>query len=197
MSTEVLAVGGEDGRVRLLNRPALGQERWNIQGHSKTVLCLAFSPDGAQLATGSEDRSWKIWDAASGVQRLCVRGHNPNDEYIDEDYCQCEMDYGGCACVISWCTVQGHGGAVTSIAWSPCGERVATGSRDQTVVLWDSKSGEAELRPGRTGDLAGERWDYDLVRMFGAKGREHNEKMEMRLKVCPAVPLPCADQRLP
>jgi len=97
-----------------------------------------------------------------------VWGHNPNDEYIDEDYCQCEMDYGGCACVISWCTVQRHGGAVKSIAWSPCGERVATGSKDMSVVLWDSRSGEAELRPDRTGDLAGGRWDFGLIEILGA-----------------------------
>lgn len=198
MSTGVLAFGSEDGRVRLVDGPALGQERWNIQGHSKAILCVAFSPDGAQLATGSEDRSWRIWDAASGGERLCVRGHDldtDNDEPFHEN-CQCEMDWGGCAIVISQCPLQGHGGAVTSIAWSPCGQRVATGSRDQTVVLWDSRTGEAELRPGRTGDLSGERWDHFFVMIMGAEGLEHNQKMEMRLKESPAVPHLLTNHRL-
>ena len=34
--------------------------------HTKQVLCLAASADGKWLATGSQDRTAKLWDATKG-----------------------------------------------------------------------------------------------------------------------------------
>jgi WD40 repeat protein len=38
--------------------------------------------------------------------------------------------------------LQGHTNWVRSVAFSPSGEMLASGSSDQTVKLWDIKSGE-------------------------------------------------------
>jgi WD40 repeat protein len=37
-----------------------------VQGHTKAVLGIAFSPDGRHLVTGSNDETMRIWDLASG-----------------------------------------------------------------------------------------------------------------------------------
>jgi len=52
---------------------------------------------------------------------------------------------------------EGHDGAVTSVAWSPDGDRVATASVDNTVHIWDPVTGEGlsviALPEGITGHI--------------------------------------------
>lgn len=45
-----------------------------ILGHAATVLCLAFAPDGSLLVSGSEDRSIRLWDVATGGELAALEG---------------------------------------------------------------------------------------------------------------------------
>ena len=40
------------------------------------------------------------------------------------------------------CTLRGHSGYVHSVAYSPDGKHIVSGSRDNTVKIWDAQSGE-------------------------------------------------------
>jgi len=44
-------------------------------GHVSEVTCLSIAPDGNALASGSKDKSVRLWNLASGECRLVVRGH--------------------------------------------------------------------------------------------------------------------------
>lgn len=46
-----------------------------LQGHTYGVYSVAFSSDGKHLATGSDDKTARVWDLASGatLQTLEVR----------------------------------------------------------------------------------------------------------------------------
>jgi len=46
-----------------------GKERTLLRGHSDTVMSLAFWPDGKTLATGSLDKTIKLWDVAGVLHR--------------------------------------------------------------------------------------------------------------------------------
>ena len=44
---------------------AKGIELTTFRGHSGSVYAVAWSPDGQRIASGSEDRTIKIWDATT------------------------------------------------------------------------------------------------------------------------------------
>jgi len=51
-----------------------GKPRLDLQRHLGAIRSIAFSPDGSKVATGSEDGSIRIWNAADGkpVARLVI-----------------------------------------------------------------------------------------------------------------------------
>lgn len=66
-----LAVAG-DWNVKLYDLKAK-QERAVLKGHKGQVLCVAFSPDGSTIATGSFDFTVKLWDAKTGKERASYK----------------------------------------------------------------------------------------------------------------------------
>ncbi len=46
-----------------------GREQVTLRGHSLALASVAYSPDGKYLATGSYDKTAKVWDTKSGTRR--------------------------------------------------------------------------------------------------------------------------------
>ena len=42
---------------------------------TESVYCIAFSPDGNRIVSGSDDRSVRVWNAKTGEQLRKLRGH--------------------------------------------------------------------------------------------------------------------------
>ena len=53
-----------------------GEHIRTLTGHLSIITCLAFSPDGQLLASGSEDETVLLWDLKTGDHPRILIGHN-------------------------------------------------------------------------------------------------------------------------
>ncbi|OBS17520.1 hypothetical protein FPOA_12012 [Fusarium poae] len=131
---------------------------WNayektLEGHGDSVTSVVFSADGQRLASGSDDNTVKIWDAATGVCEQTLEGHgDPVTSVVfsadgqrlasgshDETVKIWDTATGACEQ-----TLEGHGHWMTSVVFSADGQRLASGSFDNTVKIWDAATGVCE-----------------------------------------------------
>ncbi|MGH3693309.1 MAG: NACHT and WD repeat domain-containing protein [Pseudonocardiaceae bacterium] len=126
------------------------QVRAVLRGHEDLVHGVAWSPDGRRLASGSSDRTVRIWDTHNRKELAVLHGHEdwvrwvawaPDSQLLatasrDRTVRIWDIENGAEPLVL-----HGHNAEVWVVAWSPDGQRLATASDDRTARIWDAKTG--------------------------------------------------------
>jgi WD40 repeat protein/energy-coupling factor transporter ATP-binding protein EcfA2 len=127
-------------------------------GHPDAVNGVAFSPDGRLLATGSRDRTARLWEVGSGRPwGRPLTGHtntvdgvafSPDGRLLATASADRTVRLWEVRSGRPWGRpLTGHTDAVTGVAFSPDGRLLATSSWDRTARLWEVRSGRPWGRP--------------------------------------------------
>jgi len=121
--------------------------RW--KAHDALVLGIDVRPDGAQLATASQDQSVRVWSFPAGAQLAELIGHDQEVLCVRWSPDGTRLATGGRDNRVRlWdaetfeqvAVLAGHTDYVYSLAWSPDGSQLASSSGDGTVRLWDTRT---------------------------------------------------------
>ncbi len=116
--------------------------------HNDSVSVVAFSPNGSMLATGSDDKTARIWDGQTGIelQRLEHDGSVMAVAFSPDGSKLATASDDNNARI--WDVLTGnelqrleHDGLVRVVAFSPDGSKLATASDDNNARIWDVLTG--------------------------------------------------------
>lgn len=146
--SSLIAAGGSDGAVRLFTVATGALVRVHT-GHSASVSGLACSPDGAYVIAGDWDGPARVWRIDDGTPAGEFASGNVGARSIAfaPDGQAVAIAGGMVAQIRSFPagllhrTLAGHTHTVLSVAWSPGGDQVATGSIDRSIRIWNPATG--------------------------------------------------------
>jgi cell division cycle protein 20 (cofactor of APC complex) len=105
--------------------------------------------DGVRLAIGTNDGKMQIWDVASEKRLRTIAGHKSRVQCISSFTHLLSSGCSGDSSIITHdvrikeshlSTLTAHSEQVCGLQWSPNGRQLASGSNDNTVMIWDASA---------------------------------------------------------
>ncbi|MBD2043547.1 serine/threonine protein kinase [Microcoleus sp. FACHB-672] len=122
-----------------------------FDAHSNAIGALAMTPDGKLLASGSTDKTIRLWNLEKNFRIRTIPAHagSVNALAISPDG-KTLISASDDKTIRLWrlptgkriLTIPAHAGPVNALAISPSGEILASGSDDNTIKLWDLSTGK-------------------------------------------------------
>lgn len=153
---------------------------------SYTTTCVALSKCGSEIAVGGDDMKTHVYSIADFVltpvtdietrSAVTAIAYDPNGELlaIGDSGRQVEVYERG-----SWAArVKGrwvfHTSRVTCLSWSPDGQRLASGSLDESIIVWNLQqvTTKNQMQFAHSSGVSGITWASDQVLL--SVGSDHS-----------------------
>ena len=154
------AAGGEPGKMGEV--VVFDTETWKplrkLEGHTEVVYAVAWKPNTYELATGSLDKTARIWNGDTGQCTRTIKDHaegvmgiaySPDGKLLATGSLDRSAKIFDTATWKRQSALTAHQEGITRVAFNQNGTRLATSSLDKTVRVWTIKPGTIE-NPDRT-----------------------------------------------
>jgi WD40 repeat protein/beta-lactamase regulating signal transducer with metallopeptidase domain len=159
-STLAVVTEGRPGSIELFDRKSQ-VIRGTITTRSSRLKALAFSTDGATIATIGLDGKIALYDAWSHSERLSwgsTEGQSiafsPDGRFLATGHRNGEVVLWNSATGLKLATLIGHSAGVARVTFAPDGPMVASAALDGTIRLWNLGARKMTPRASLNGKLA-------------------------------------------
>ncbi|CAD8117467.1 unnamed protein product [Paramecium primaurelia] len=179
-----------------------------LDGHTGAVWSVCISPDGKIVASGSYDKSIRLWDIKTGQQKAKLVGHtgtvwsvciSPDGNTLASGSQDNSIRLWDFKTGQQKGQLNGHTSTVLSLCFSPDGTTLASSSGDNSIRLWDMKTGQqiakleghystvysVSFSPDGT-TLASGGWDSS-IRLWDVKTGQQKAKLDGHISIVYSV----------
>ncbi len=180
-----------DGMIRLFD-VATGEQIRHTGGHEDEIACLAFSPGGQLLASGSHDNTVRLWEPSTGKELAKLEGHNspisalafaPDSKVLASSSADGVTRLWEIATGRQLLQLDGPEGGAVSLTFTGDGKSLIAGGNGAALHVWDTTTGKT-IRGFKTGvDGAVVALSADAKVALSANGEARDDLSPERLRL--------------
>lgn len=125
------------------------QEKQVLKGHEGFVSALAYSANGALIASGSRDNTVRLWNARTGqevgssgsIDYLTSLAFSPDGKSLASGSGDKQVRLWNALTGVMEHILTGHTGGVKAVVYSSDGALLASGGKDGKALIWNAHTG--------------------------------------------------------